>query len=321
MSIDILTIMKTKKHNVHFLNRYYRFILLCKEKNANIESNYVEKHHILPKSKDMFPEFKDFKKYPDNCIILTYRQHVIAHYILMRAYNTRSQILSFLRTTQQKQAKDLKIKNINTKMIEKAKIELSNKMKGKFTRGYDQDNKPITKQETREKLSKMKTEFYRDPENRKKQSIACAGKKRKNTENIRLAALRRERSPGDIYVINAKKTIENKKKLGTWKRVPKKGLYATPVGIFSWINNAYRDWCLNPDKPLSIHVAKKSILCNRNVIGLTPRELGFYFIEKDDPQFSEWYALANQVHLPEPSHPLLSELSDFLLRENLLPQN
>lgn len=320
MSLNILELLKSKEHNLHYLNRYYTFIVACQKSNVNIKNSYCEKHHILPKAKDMFPQFSNFSNFPENCVVLTFRQHVIAHYMLMKAYETRSQILSFLRTTQQKHVKNLNIKNINTKKIELAKIKLSEKMKGKFTRGYDKKGKPLVSEETRKKLSEQKKQFYSNPENRKKQSIACSGKKRKDTTKIKLAALRRERKPGDERAIKMKKTIEQKKKDGTWIKKVKKGLYVTPVGVFSFLLNSYRDWCLNADKQLSIHSAKKSILCNKSVVGKTPRELGFYFIEKTDLQFSQWYALLDQVHPPEPNHPLSLELNDFLLRENLLPQ-
>jgi hypothetical protein len=320
MKEQIFELLKQKPHNIHYLNRYYQFVLRCQEANIKRQETYTENHHILPKAKDMFPQYSNFTLYPENCAILTFRQHFLAHYMLMKAYGTRSQILSVIRTSGQPHIKQISLKYINTKILQEAKTQLSNKMKGKFAGVYDKNGQPLVKDETKQKLSKIKTEFYKNIENRKKQSFACAGKKRKNTENIRLAALRRKRSAGDIYATNMKVTIENKKKEGTWNPKPKKGLFITPIGVLSNLTNSYRHWCLNPDKPLTIHAAKKSTLCSKKVVGMTPRELGFYFIKKDDPQFSKWYALMNQVHQPEPSHPLSLELNDFLLRENLLLQ-
>jgi hypothetical protein len=321
MKEELLAKLKTKEHNWHYLNRYIKFIVFCQETNSDIKNEDIEKHHILPKAKDMFPEYHDFTKYPENCVVLTYRQHIIAHYILMKAYNTKSQILSFLRTTQQIHAKKLNIKNINTKKIEKAKIELSKKMKGCFTRGYDTCGKAKVSKETKNILSQIKKDFYSNPDNRNKQSIACKGKKRKNTENHIKAAKQRVRFAGDKRSQTLKETIKQKKLLGTWKTPIKKGIFMTPFGAFSNLKNAYRDWCLNPDKVLTMHNAKKSTLCNISVVGKTPRQLGFYFITKDDPLFLQLYECLNQVHQPEPTHALSSELNDFLLREKLLPQN
>ena len=79
-------ILKTKPHNAHYLNRYIKFINSC------ISYPIVEKtedHHICPKSSDLFPEFKSFKKYPWNKAKLTLRQHYIAHRLLWKAFGGR----------------------------------------------------------------------------------------------------------------------------------------------------------------------------------------------------------------------------------------
>jgi hypothetical protein len=46
---------------------------------------YGENHHILPKAKTLWPEYVKFKDHPWNCVRLTGRQHIIAHWILSRA--------------------------------------------------------------------------------------------------------------------------------------------------------------------------------------------------------------------------------------------
>jgi len=43
---------------------------------------YKEKHHILPEC--LFPEFKDLKKHPENCAILTPEEHYLAHQLLVK---------------------------------------------------------------------------------------------------------------------------------------------------------------------------------------------------------------------------------------------
>lgn len=87
----LIEIAKTIPHNKTQLTRYMSFISWCKI--VNIDANQIyEKHHILPKSIDMFPEHK-FN--PDNIINLTYRQHYIAHWMLAKVYNTPSQQLAF----------------------------------------------------------------------------------------------------------------------------------------------------------------------------------------------------------------------------------
>jgi hypothetical protein len=82
----LLEILKTKPHNLHYLNRYIKFI----QRYANIATNEkIEAHHICPKSSDLFPEFKSFKKHPWNKANLTLRQHYIAHKLLWKAYGGR----------------------------------------------------------------------------------------------------------------------------------------------------------------------------------------------------------------------------------------
>lgn len=94
--MNIYDILKTRNYNPHYLDKYYSFILGCfiKNKTNNItklskynkEGIYMETHHILPKAKDLFPEYRDLKKNPWNSIDLTPRQHYIAHLILWKCY-------------------------------------------------------------------------------------------------------------------------------------------------------------------------------------------------------------------------------------------
>lgn len=89
--MDIYKILKSKYHNKHYIDRYYKFILYCLNKNINLPNNtYIENHHICPRSKDLFPEYENLKIYPENSIKLTARQHFIAHWILHKAFNLKS---------------------------------------------------------------------------------------------------------------------------------------------------------------------------------------------------------------------------------------
>lgn len=62
--------------NQHYLNRYLKFIDALK--NQSIDG-YSEKHHIMPRSMGGGDE-------PSNIIVLTLRQHYIAHWMLWKAY-------------------------------------------------------------------------------------------------------------------------------------------------------------------------------------------------------------------------------------------
>lgn len=94
--MNIYKILLSKKHNKHYLRRYYKFIVSCSIKNAEncTTLSGTEIHHICPKAKDLFPEYANLKQFPWNKIVLTYRQHYLAHYMLWKAYGG-SQIYAF----------------------------------------------------------------------------------------------------------------------------------------------------------------------------------------------------------------------------------
>lgn len=84
-SIDIYSILSSKPHNSHYLNRYLKLIESFKYQQK--VKNKTEYHHICPKSKFLFPEYANLKIYPWNGIHLTYRQHFVAHWLLWKIYH------------------------------------------------------------------------------------------------------------------------------------------------------------------------------------------------------------------------------------------
>jgi|688.fasta_scaffold572013_1 hypothetical protein len=90
--MNIQTILQSKPNNPHFLTRYYNFIVSCQLKTNNIGT---EIHHICPKAADLFPEYSNIKIHTWNSVKLTYREHLIAHWILSKAYKG-SQIYAFV---------------------------------------------------------------------------------------------------------------------------------------------------------------------------------------------------------------------------------
>jgi hypothetical protein len=75
------------KKSIHYLKRYIKFIFKCIEYNENNTLDYTEKHHILPKANNLWPQYSDFNKFEWNKAILTARQHFLAHYMLAKIYN------------------------------------------------------------------------------------------------------------------------------------------------------------------------------------------------------------------------------------------
>lgn len=86
-SINIYSILKSKPHNKHYLNKYWNFIQNCVKANVTLDINTaIEHHHIAPKASDLFPEFACSKTFPWNIVKLTCRQHIIAHVMLWKTY-------------------------------------------------------------------------------------------------------------------------------------------------------------------------------------------------------------------------------------------
>jgi uncharacterized cupin superfamily protein len=133
-AMDIYSILSSKPHNPHYLNRYITFIKQCQQKNVGYEG-YVEYHHICPKAKkDMFPEYEDFRLHPWNRAVLTARQHFIAHIILSKAfYKSSSQkvCLWFMMNTSRE---DIKITSRTYEKVRKNFAKFSSEMrKGTIT--------------------------------------------------------------------------------------------------------------------------------------------------------------------------------------------
>ena len=154
--MDIYTILASKPHNPHYLNRYITFVQNCQLRNVNY-GGYTEKHHICPKADDMFPEYKSFIDYPWNKSTLTPRQHVIAHMILYRAY--KSLISPKYALNRMLHANGIKI---NTRLYEKFKSEfaktLSEKYKGR--EGKTKGRVWVNKENTRKLVDKDKLSEY-----------------------------------------------------------------------------------------------------------------------------------------------------------------
>lgn len=83
----ISELKKFSKSDIWF-NRYVKLIEYAKENIT--ESEYIHKHHILPRS--LFPEYINRV---DNIIPLTYRLHYLAHYILWKMTDTLQMALAF----------------------------------------------------------------------------------------------------------------------------------------------------------------------------------------------------------------------------------
>lgn len=125
---EIYAVLASKPHNPHYLKRYFKFILSCKI----IGVEYSEIHHICPKAKDLFPEYKILKYNKWNAKRLTARQHFIAHLILSEVYGgSQSHAFLLMSRTLIKKCKDVKIKLRLSRFYEKARKIFSKNRIGK----------------------------------------------------------------------------------------------------------------------------------------------------------------------------------------------
>jgi hypothetical protein len=163
----IIDCLKTKPHNNHFLLRYIAFIInVSKSNSLNGITGYTERHHILPKARDMFPEYKSFSLHPWNCLVLTGRQHFIAHLLLYKSFGN-SQACAFKRMYESKQ---------NTGRLTSHQYQV---LKEYLSVWFSKQNTGLKRSTPYCKtLSDAKKAFYSVPSNREKQSLACKGKKR-----------------------------------------------------------------------------------------------------------------------------------------------
>ena len=181
--MNILAILQSKPHNSHYLNRYYKFIQLCQQQNVTID---VEAHHICPKAKDLFPEYANGSIHSWNIVGLTYRQHLLAHWMLCKAYQG-SQVYAFVGMCQQR-SKRGNIRLKSSRAYEAAKNQ-ANKMLKQQNKGFaiyvDKQGNKVRCQTTEPRVllgeltstSKGRKYKTRDKASRNRTSVALTGMK------------------------------------------------------------------------------------------------------------------------------------------------
>jgi hypothetical protein len=100
-----------------------KFIIWCSNKIRTDE--YLESHHILPKAKSLFPEYKSFKMNPWNEIKLTGQEHFIAHWLLWKSHG---KFMAYAFSAMKRKSKVQKDRcyNINGKVYEQLRKDVAN---------------------------------------------------------------------------------------------------------------------------------------------------------------------------------------------------
>jgi hypothetical protein len=128
---DILS--SIKPNNPFYIKRYVKFISTIQE------SEEGEEHHILPKS--LFPEYSDFKLYPENKKKLSYKAHYIAHLILWKALGGKMAHAFQMMTV----GRTIKVKNSN--LYNNLRLELKELRSCRMNK-----SNPWTEQKIKEKI-------------------------------------------------------------------------------------------------------------------------------------------------------------------------
>jgi hypothetical protein len=260
-----------EKVNIHYAKRYIAFI----ESRKGIQVQYkTQFHHILPKSKDMFPEYKDLNVYKWNGIYLTHREHFIAHRLLHKMFKGSSQTAAFFnmsniqgnkKSKSYQEAKEHQIESLReiTQRPER-NAKISKKLKGV----------PKT-QEHKDKLKGPRTQEEKDAISA---GVLAAGFKFSDEQRLQMSIRRKGIAP-KIGEAGIRKMTESKMKF----------ILKTPMGIFLTYEDANvafgtniasifnREGSLDyvPKNKLSVR-----ILGIKNTEFKTWKELGFDKIEK-----------------------------------------
>jgi len=202
------------KINIHFLNKYLNFINKRISRINSTDKNQFHLHHILPKAKDMFPEYENLKNNPWNGIYLTIREHYIAHRILNRAFPGSSQTLAFYNMSNflnKNNSKDYeKAKNFHINKIklrnnnEEIRKKISNSLKGK-PKTEEHKNKlkgHIVTEETRNKIRLKNLGYKHTKEAKLKMSISRTGMKKKSLSIDSKINIAKSKTNYKIHVID-----------------------------------------------------------------------------------------------------------------------
>lgn len=159
---------------MNYEKNYYDYINYVKTLNRKRgDGNYYELHHIKPKS--IFPELKKDKS---NLVLLTAREHFLAHYLLCKIYSNGPNYYKMLCAFQRMTKNTSKVGNLlymNSRLFEKMKIELS-KQKSEFSKRMMSD--PEMKKRITEKMHQWNRDHPRQWTDEQKLQISESLKKR-----------------------------------------------------------------------------------------------------------------------------------------------
>lgn len=158
--------------NLHYLNRYNKFIGALKEQTID---GYYELHHIIPKSSGGSND-------KSNLIALTARQHYIAHWLLWKAYGGNLARAFFMMSSVGR------YQRVNSKTYDKARKDYSEQVKIQMA---NKPNVPKFTPEHREKLRQAKLGRKLSEETKEKLRLAGLGRKLSDEIKLKISETKR----------------------------------------------------------------------------------------------------------------------------------
>jgi hypothetical protein len=165
---------------MNYEKNYYDYIAYVKTLNRTHENFIGEGHHVIPKSFGGTGGSKDWEH--PNIIPLNYREHFLAHYLLVKMYENKNEfyyqkMLHAFNRTCGKGNKRGSIKDVNSYLYEKIKIKRSE----------------FTKKSYEERFGKEKAEEIKKKMSEQRKGI-CFYKKNKTKEELKIIEEKRLRT-------------------------------------------------------------------------------------------------------------------------------
>jgi hypothetical protein len=118
--------LESNKYSKCYLN-----IITKARKRIAKNKEYVEIHHILPKS--IYPEYKNLKKHPWNGVELSAREHFICHWLLTKIFTEKRKIKQMHKAfAGLSMSNDVQKRNLTSKQYEIIRKSISEAQKGKI---------------------------------------------------------------------------------------------------------------------------------------------------------------------------------------------
>ncbi len=159
--------------NQLYLNRYNKFIAVLK---GQVIAGYYELHHIIPKSSGGSND-------KSNLVVLTARQHYIAHWMLWKAYGENMTRAFFMMSSVGR------YERVSSKTYDKARKDYSQQVKIQMA---NKPNVPKFTPEHREKLRQAKLGRKLSEETKEKIRLKSLGRKLTEETKMKISMIKKQ---------------------------------------------------------------------------------------------------------------------------------